>query len=86
MNDKTDATGDKIIKAREEERRRITKTRPFLTTKMGFDGAPNAVGPLPVLEIRIVGGDPAALTTLGLALQRQVLEALPGLVIEEESQ
>jgi hypothetical protein len=77
----SDTTGDKIIKAREDERRRITKAHPLLTTKMGFDGF--AGQHLPTLEIRIVGGDPDALTALGLTLQRQVLDAMPNLIAAE---
>ena len=78
---KNDTTGDKIIKAREDERRRLTRTRPLLTTKLGFDGG--GVAPLPVLEIRIVGGDPEALTSLGLYLQGKVLAAMPGLTVSD---
>jgi hypothetical protein len=77
----TDTTGDKIVKAREEERNRITRSRPVLTTKLGFDGL--AGQSLPVLEIKIVGGDPEKLTALGLKLQGDVLAAMPGLVLAE---
>lgn len=85
MTDKSDmTTGDKIIKAREDERRRITQARPMLTTKLGFDGIGSQN--LPTMEIKIVGGDPEALTKLGLDLQARVIEAMPSLVIEEKTQ
>jgi hypothetical protein len=75
----TDTTGDKIIKAREDERKRIMATKPMLTTKLGIEGGI----PLPTLEIRIVGGDPAKLQELGLRLQGIVLDAIPTLVIPD---
>lgn len=75
----TETTGEKIVKAVQEERARLVASRPYVTTKLGFDGTGFAT--VPVMEIVIKGGDPDLLQALGIELQKIALDRLSRLTM-----
>jgi hypothetical protein len=78
---KGDTTGDRIIKAVAEERRRIMASRPTIETKIGFT---NISPQLPTFTVTITGGDPGAVSDLGREIAQLALQAMRGLEFEND--
>jgi len=81
---KNDTTGDKIIKAREDERLRITRGRPAIKTEIGWGGPGSQA--YPTFTLTITGGDPDKLFALGQNIATDALAKLPTVAAPESAQ